>query len=98
MSPRQLSRKTKMILEEGSKWVMDKSTQLWQAHVQALHESEAYRKQFLVLTAAILAIVAFPTPIDVIVTAALTAYVAAKSRSSRNGWNPDDYWSQEQGW
>jgi hypothetical protein len=86
------------------RWVAEKLSDLWAAHVHALNESETYRRQLVILTGAVITLLAIAGPIDSLIAAAVATYVAAHTRDTRSGWSSratgmsTGYYNEEERW
>jgi predicted RNase H-like nuclease len=69
------------------RWVAEKLSDLWAAHVHALNESEPYRRQLVILTGAVITLLAIAGPIDSLIAAAVATYVAAHTRDEHSSWS-----------
>jgi hypothetical protein len=78
---------TKTWIRKAVHWVVDKLSDLWQAHVRALNESENYRRQLVILSGALITLLAIAGPMDTLIAAAIATYVAAHTRDERSSWS-----------
>lgn len=94
----EVAREAVTYLESACSWLVEKFVDLWAAHEEALRTSNSYRRQVIVLTGAVLSILAVTAPLDAVMTAMVGAYVAAYA--SEHGWNnrPNYGLDDERGW
>lgn len=64
-------------LRRAAQWLSEHLSDMWAAHTQALETSAAYRKQVLVLSGAVLTMLAITGPVDAVLAASVATYVAA---------------------
>lgn len=75
-----ISKIARRLIDHAAKiasWIGKHVRALWDAHTEALEASAAYRRQVLVLTGAILTLLAIAGPLDAVLAASAATYVAA---------------------
>ena len=57
-------------------WISDNLATLWDLHTEALRTRSSYRAEIVALVIAIVGLLSIQTPLDVVIAAAISAYVA----------------------